>query len=430
MGEAYIGLADDPSALYWNPAGLGQLSNYHIHLSHHQWFAGIKDELLHTAFPIGPGALELGMVYTGEPDIEYWTGNNQPIGTFRTWDGILNLGYGATIARDYHLGFGFKGFYQNLHTAEGYGGALDLGFLARPLPFLGLGAVARNLGIARYGSAMEDLPSSIGVGANLTMSRFRITADAFYPFADDIDIRAGLEYAPWQSVALRLGYRLGPADLATLGYLNGITAGLGVSLGNFGLDYCITPYGKLGIAHRIGLRARITRKGHGILEIRVINAGTMEPLWAAVAFSGIQNHATRTNRRGEMKLLRLVPGQLVIRTSIEEHLPRIDTLLILGDRTQYATIALKQLEYGSAWGVLRDAVTGSPVGGTIAYQGPVYGEQAVPENTGSFVLENLPTGRYVLTATGPTPEYMPQACTLDIRASKVAEYDFRLLKRQ
>jgi len=39
LGEAFVALADDASALYWNPAGLGQLPDYHLSFTHHQWFA-------------------------------------------------------------------------------------------------------------------------------------------------------------------------------------------------------------------------------------------------------------------------------------------------------------------------------------------------------------------------------------------------------
>jgi hypothetical protein len=34
MGEGFIGLSDDATACYWNPAGLAQLNNFETFLSH------------------------------------------------------------------------------------------------------------------------------------------------------------------------------------------------------------------------------------------------------------------------------------------------------------------------------------------------------------------------------------------------------------
>lgn len=38
--------------------------------------------------------------------------------------------------------------------------------------------------------------------------------------------------------------------------LSGLRAGFGISLKNFGIDYAVSPYGKLGISHRISLYFR------------------------------------------------------------------------------------------------------------------------------------------------------------------------------
>ena len=430
MGEAGIGLADNATAIYWNPAGLGQLPNYHLALSHHQWFSDIKDELFYASIPAGPGAFGLSLVYSGESGIERWDENNQPIDTFRTWNSIAALGYGAQIAKDWHLGGAFKGFYQNLYTMNGYGGAVDLGLLARPFPFLSLGLAGRNLGRIRYGSDWETLPTEIGLGTNFHKTRFNASIDIVYPFDNSMNIRTGLEYAPVREFALRLGYRTGPADLATLGYLSGLTAGLGFRLGNFGADYCFTPYGKLGITHRIGIKLKIRHKGSGLLKLRVIDKKTTKPLWANLAFSGIRNLTTGTNRRGELELKRLLPGQLTIRTTSKGYQERTDTMEILGDRKQYATIALVRLTYGSIWGTIYDAETKRPVGGAITYQGPVYGEQTVVSDPGSFALKKLPPGNYFVKATGPTEDYIPQSCTLMVEQNLVTEHEFYLVKRR
>ncbi|MEO0080641.1 MAG: PorV/PorQ family protein [candidate division WOR-3 bacterium] len=430
LGEAYIGLADDASALYWNPGGLGQIQNWQIAFSHHQWFTDIKDELLHAALPLKTGTIGLGLLYSGNPGIESWNDQNEPGDTFATWDGSFSLGYGGSFLEDYHFGLALKGLFENLHEATGYGAGADLGFLARPMPFLGIGLTLRNIGRMFYSSEVFSLPTEIGLGAGFQSPILKATLDAVYPFDYALNLRGGVEFSPVKDLALRLGYRTGPADLSTLGFLSGLTLGLGVTLKNFSFDYCLTPYGKLGIGHRIGLVSTIPRSGLGGVLITTLDAETMKPLWATVTLSGVRELVAETDRRGQLRVTGLRPGQLVIRTQCAGYLSRTDTMLILGDREQTAIIALQPLKFGSIWGRIYDAATRQTIGGTITYQGPVYGEESVAPSPGSFTLRSLPSGDYILTANGPSPEFISQTCTLKVEPGRVTSHDFYLVKRK
>ena len=426
MGGSYIALAGDAYGLTWNPAGPGQVRDYHLAFSHHQWFAGITDEALCMALPGNHGAFSMNLLYSAEPDIEYWNERNEPGGSFRTWTGLAGLGYGGTIAGNWHLGFGLKGFYQSLHTSQGYGGALDIGFLGRPLPFLGLGLVGRNIGLIRYPGVWEELPTEAGFGASYRGRELTVTADAVYPLDGPLDIRVGLEYAPVTQLALRAGYRTGSADISSLGWLSGLTAGVGLSLGGFGVDYTVSPYGGLGITHRIGIEGRFIRKGEGALLIRTVDRQGLRPMTASVALSGVVDLAIQTDRIGEAELVDLLPGRLVIRTSRTGYIQRVDTLRILGDREQYATIALTAMEYGSVWGAVYSAATGQPVGGTVSYSGPVYGEQSIPENSGTFALHDIPVGEYVIEAATGTDVVLRASRTVNVVANAVTEVELRV----
>jgi outer membrane protein OmpA-like peptidoglycan-associated protein len=431
MGESYVGLADDATAIYWNPAGLGQLADYHLALSHDQWFSDIKDELLHAALPGGPGTFGLSLAYTGEPGIEQWNAQNEPGDTFLTWHGVLSAGYGARLARVYYLGAALKGFYQDLRTTAGYGGGLDMGFLARPLSFLSLGLAARNLGVGTgYGSDLEMLPAEASAGAGLGFDKLNAALDLVVPFDNNPALHLGAEYLPLPELAVRLGYRTGPSDLSTLGILSGMTAGLGVRVGALALDYSFTPYGKLGIAHRIGLSARFVRKGFGSLRVRTVDASNMQPVGADVALSGIKAQTVRTGRTGELIMTRLLPGTLILRTSSDGYLGRSDTMHILGDREQSAILALRKLEYGGLNGTVYDAATRRPLSGMVGYRGPVQGGLTTDPMLGNYTVKSVPSGRYVLSASGPTDDYVTQTCTLQVETGRIAIHDFYLVKRK
>ncbi|GAG58644.1 unnamed protein product, partial [marine sediment metagenome] len=56
------------------------------------------------------------------------------------------------------------------------------------------------------------------------------------------------EYWVTNIMALRVGYRTGPADEGS-----GLTVGAGFRAGRILLDYAFVPYGDLGNTHRISL---------------------------------------------------------------------------------------------------------------------------------------------------------------------------------
>ncbi|MFO7675271.1 MAG: PorV/PorQ family protein [bacterium] len=426
LGESYVARAADASALHWNPAGLGRVRLYHVAFSHHEWFADIRDEIIQVTFPGEAGAFGLGLTYSSEPGIEYWSRNNLPLDTFGTWTSLVTLGYGGTIAGRLTLGANVKGLYNSLHTVVGYGGALDVGFGWRVLDGLDIGLAGRNLGLAGHGSAWRDLPAEATLGAAWTARRYSLSADVAVLPGRATVLRTGIELLPADVLALRLGYRTGPVDLAGLGWLAGISGGLGLAAGPIRLDYALSPFGALGLVHRIGLDLNLRRRGSGQLLITTVTGAELRPLSANLALDGACSGSVTTDRLGRYELTGLVPGRLVIRTSFPGYVTRVDTMHILGDRPQFATLELKPLDYGSIRVALDDAQTRQPAGGTVSYSGPVYGEQEVPANPGSVVIRDLPVGRYVLQASGPG--YQPAGCTLDVLPGAVAEWPVGLAR--
>jgi hypothetical protein len=427
LGEAYVSIADDASAIYWNPAGLGRIDATRLGVSHQQWFMDIKDEVANAALSTGTGAVGLGLVYSGDPGIETWSDDNMPGDTVRAWSAIVSAGYGTRVADRVWLGGSAKGLYENLHVLHGMGAAIDFGFVARPLPALSLGIVGRNIGTMLYGQDAEWLPVELALGASTSLSRFNATADVVLPFDNSANVRCGLEYMPMNGLAVRVGYRTAPADIGTLGIASGLTAGIGVLVGNFSVDYAFTPYGKLGTAHRIGLQARLPRKGTSALKLTVLDSATSLPLPANLAFTGISSGSAHTDDYGCFMLERLPPGALVVRANCDGYQPRVETVAVRReDRDQRAAITLQSVEVGSVWGALLDSATGKPLSGAIEWRGASGGTLAVDGRTGSFALKALPSGTYSFTASGAGNCYQPSVCTLTVEAGRLMQHDFVL----
>lgn len=428
MGEAGIGLANDGNALYWNAAGLASFSDYSISLSHQEWFSDTKDELFQTILPAKTGALGFGVLYSQTGSIEHWDADNNPYNTFSTWNGVLSLGYGLNMFSNYAIGFVVKGCYENLYQSHGYGAGIDLGFRGQPLKSLGVGIACRNLGLMDY-NGIYSLPAEVGAGFSYSRKNLTVVLDGIFSFAQNFNFRLGVEYSPVKELSLRVGYRSGPEDISSLGYLSAISAGLGVNLNNFSIDYALTPYGKLGQVHRLGLRLTLERKGQGVLRVRVFDEETTEPVWATITISGVKQFRGETGRKGELLIQGILPGQIVINTIANGYLPRTDTMLILGDREQSAALTLRPIKYGTITGTLYDATTSKPISGVVVYQGGVYGETQTDPTIGTFAIRNIPAGKYIITAQG-LENYFAQTCTLELQGGKLLHHDFYLLKRQ
>jgi len=425
MGEAFTGLADDASTIYWNPGGLGQLRAQELGFSHHQWFADIKDEVLHAALPLGPGALGLGLIYSGEPDVQYWDEAANQFTTFTAWNAMLSAGYGLRLGSVWRVGLAAKGMYQDLKLEHAAGAAVDAGAVVRPLPWLGLGVSARHLGTMSVGSAYERVPMEAAAGAGLTTRFFKATLDAAVPFLDnDPNFRGGVEFTPVPMLALRAGYRTGPVSLTGLGFANGLTAGLGITAGNFGIDYAFVPYGELGVTHRFGIRTAFAPAA-GDLVVTICDKETKERLVADVSVFGSEDTSAQAD---QVALWGARPGRVIFHAVREKYHPATDTFRIIAGRTLYDTMLLARVRSGLEGGIY-DARTRQPIGGTLYYAGPITGALPVPSAPGTFRLVDIPEGQYSLAVSGPTDDYLPQSCTLDLPEGETVKRDFYLWRK-
>ncbi|MBD3285158.1 PorV/PorQ family protein [candidate division WOR-3 bacterium] len=268
MGSAYAGLATGVDALWWNPAGLYQLTASEVLVTHQEWISDIRDEYLAFAWPMSAkNSLGLGLNFSSITGIEHIDENNLPVGggqepeTINVYDAMLALAYTRQIGESFGIGISLKGLYENLYQVTGFGGSADIGIHSRLTPSFSWGVVAQNLGGVTYGDSTYLAPIQARLGASLRYPALLFgayfAADVCVPADNNISVHAGAEVWPFEMLALRAGYQTGPQDITPdgLGVPAGLTGGLGFAFDRFRIDYTIAPYGKLGLAHRFGLAA-------------------------------------------------------------------------------------------------------------------------------------------------------------------------------
>jgi len=302
MGEAGVALADDGWAIYWNPAGLGFQKSSEVSLSHANWLPKfnlpdlwIAHAVYKQDFEELDGTVAAGVTFLNLGDIQQ-TGSGGPdvIGTFKSYEFAVTLGYGTLLADDLGIGLNARLIRSNLSpvateeeqgTGVATGFSFDVGMLYKPrsipIPFtdwdiggrLNLGFNLSNIGpeLTYIDKDQADpLPMNLRLGLSakviedefnnlnfiLDFSKLLIrrdssgTADKFYKafFTSWTDksfgaelrefvIGTGMEY--WYGspgfVGLRVGYFYEDPQFGNRKFL---TFGAGVRYDNtYGLDF-------------------------------------------------------------------------------------------------------------------------------------------------------------------------------------------------
>jgi hypothetical protein len=427
MGEAFTGFADDVAAVWWNPAGLGQLSTVQLGLSHQEWFAGIRDEHVSLAAPVGPGTVGAAAVFSTTEGIEVWDPLNNRSLPVAARSGYATVGYGLSVAPRLDCGLTLKALYDDLIEQTGTGVACDVGLLFRISRPIRIGLVGQNLGWGmRYGSDNIPLPMSVRLGASYEHHRFAILFDANAPIDNRPDLHLGGEYLVSDLLALRGGYRIGPQDLATLSPLAGITTGFGVNLGLLSLDYAFVPYGELGLTHRVALRTSFRTRLYGKVRIRVSEFKTGAPLAAQFKLEGVQQGNSYTESDGTFVVEGVEPGWLRITATSSGYYPAVDSVLVEPRVTHTVRLVVRKAGFGSFWGVVYDSLTRVPVPARISYAGPEEGSLATGERDGSFLVRKLKAGEYDIVVSPNDSIHQGQTLTVTIEPGELLSRTFLL----
>jgi len=140
IGESGSGLADNSAAIFWNPAGIAFLTGSEVSITHSNWLPQFNLDLFYDYLTYRQYIQEIGGSVTAS--ITYMnfgefvrTGENDPtpLGTFRSFDAALTLGYATKIHNDWGLGINFRLIHSRLSDKgageeEGEGVATSVSF--------------------------------------------------------------------------------------------------------------------------------------------------------------------------------------------------------------------------------------------------------------------------------------------------------------
>jgi hypothetical protein len=258
LGSAYVAIADDPTATYWNPAGLASLEQTQITAMHNEWIQDFRQEFAAVGTPVGPGALGLSFsgFYTSEMERRDDTG--VLLGHFGFNDIAMTAAYGLHVATGLDLGFAARYVREMIDQEDAATLIFDLGGKYRLRDTgLSFGGAVQNLG-GDPTFVEEETPLPITVRAGAAFSRAlpawhgagTITGELRKARAEDALFHLGGEFEYKERVAIRLGGKLGYDE-------ESLSFGLGITQNRIRFDYALVPLSSdLGTAHIFSITAR------------------------------------------------------------------------------------------------------------------------------------------------------------------------------
>jgi len=287
MGDAFVALNNDVSAIYWNPGGLGILKKNEVLMQTTNWIADTKLYFLALAVPFGDYGTMGASVYSfSSGDMEETT-LQQPDGTGKFFDAsdiALTLSYAKSLTDRFVVGFSAKYISESLSRESADAFAFDIGsiYTTSFLNEMKIGIVLSNLGtpmkldgpdlIVSHDIA-PGVPTNKLVDASLVTQSwdlpltFRIGVGTYIinnentSVSLEVAVNDSRDYSPRYNIGSELSLKIvgDQGVMVRLGYKGnydeeGLTAGAGLFLNlagfDFRLDYAYADFNRLGNTHR------------------------------------------------------------------------------------------------------------------------------------------------------------------------------------
>jgi hypothetical protein len=260
MGEAFTAVADDATAIYYNPAGMANIEGVDLNVSHTEWLQDIRFEQVSVVNEMLGGAVGLSFtgLYYGSMDRYPDYPALVPDGTFAPYDLAFSGGYAMDVLPTLSAGITAKLIYSKIDFESATGWAIDVGVIHRSM-IKGLTLAASMLNLGPQAKFVEEKfypPFQIRGGAayryDAEWLRGGVTAamDAVFPNDGEAKVHMGMEYDYGRLLAVRAGYKANY-------YTQGPTLGFGINYRGLTFDYGYMPMeNDLGDSHRLSISVR------------------------------------------------------------------------------------------------------------------------------------------------------------------------------
>ncbi|MBU0474744.1 MAG: PorV/PorQ family protein [Bacteroidetes bacterium] len=176
LGGAYIGLADDITAVFWNPAGVANIASNAAHFSYMRWFDMFDYNAVAVGFNVKDiGAFSVSAVVFSMDKTEITT-ELEPNGTGRYFDAMdlaIGITYSKFLTDKFAFGITAKYISQMIWNESAEGFAFDVGTQYR----LDWQNITISMSMRNFGSDLQYLGEDLNViyDKSTTLPKNRLT---------------------------------------------------------------------------------------------------------------------------------------------------------------------------------------------------------------------------------------------------------------
>jgi hypothetical protein len=195
MGESFVAVVNDVSALYWNPAGLTNAPVDQAIFSHTEWLVDLKHEFAGASYHLSPSDV-VGAAFTSlHTDPMKITTETQPEGNgnyFSYSDVAIAATYARKMTDQFSFGVTARYVRETIDMLKTQAVLIDLGTYYT----MGLGSARFAVVVSNFGSNVS--PSGSVVSGNGT------TVSTFQSYSPPTTFKLGVAFEPYETVEHRV----------------------------------------------------------------------------------------------------------------------------------------------------------------------------------------------------------------------------------
>jgi hypothetical protein len=250
-GRAFVALADDPSALIWNPAGCALLKNTEVLATYIRPFGNLYGTSYQNIVITKPmrfsnpdipdseksmGTLTIGFALARSAEI---APSVEPTRTNYT-DFLTIISYAKDLSRKFSFGLAMKVRRMSIGYLSDTGFGFDMGALLIPNSHLRIGMKIENIKGAQIkliNIAQED-ETNLWLGADMTIRYIDLLGAVNMTLSGDYTLHTGAVFKPISNIDIIGGYTTSTGEF---------TFGSEVRVSHIGIGYTLGLGSKLGM---------------------------------------------------------------------------------------------------------------------------------------------------------------------------------------
>lgn len=262
MGEAFNAVADDATAIYWNPAGLTLLAKPELSATEIILFEDTKHAFAGFGCPTKKwGTFGIGYIRQSSGKFEKRVNPFDSPTEFSISQSALEAGWGVALPWKFPVSVGaaVKSVRHVIDEFSGSGFGVDAGIWSQPLAALRFGLLLQNIISPEITLVSRPVKYPVGVDFSPACT-YQLPWDSYVTIAARLSKYGSRSFKP--SGGMELWYRkLAVARFGVGG--KGISTGMGLKWGNYLLDYAVL-FHELAPVHSMSFTLRF---GYTIKEL-------------------------------------------------------------------------------------------------------------------------------------------------------------------